>query len=86
MGAYTMVADRRRAITLAITVASPGDLVLIAGKGHEDYQIVGKKKHHLDDREEALRALASAKRRVAGARRGEEVQEIAKRSGCATRG
>ena len=35
----------------------PGDVLLIAGKGHEDYQIIGREKHHLDDREEALKAL-----------------------------
>jgi UDP-N-acetylmuramoyl-L-alanyl-D-glutamate--2,6-diaminopimelate ligase len=49
--------DRRAAIALAIGLARPGDLVLIAGKGHEDYQIVGTEKHHLDDREEVRRVL-----------------------------
>ncbi len=50
-------ADRRKAIDLAIGLARPGDVVLLAGKGHEDYQIVGTTKHHFDDREEARRAL-----------------------------
>ncbi|HEX9656587.1 MAG TPA: UDP-N-acetylmuramoyl-L-alanyl-D-glutamate--2,6-diaminopimelate ligase [Bacteroidota bacterium] len=44
--------DRRKAIKHALTLASDGDIVLIAGKGHEDYQVVGTEKHHLDDREE----------------------------------
>jgi UDP-N-acetylmuramoyl-L-alanyl-D-glutamate--2,6-diaminopimelate ligase len=48
-----MVADRREAIEAAIREAKPGDMVLIAGKGHEDYQIVGTTKHHFDDREVA---------------------------------
>ncbi len=55
---FTVVADRRAAIRLAATVARPGDLVLLAGKGHEDYQIIGTTKHHFDDREEAARAFA----------------------------
>jgi UDP-N-acetylmuramyl-tripeptide synthetase len=49
--------DRRAAIRLAIALARPGDTVLIAGKGHEDYQIVGESRLHFDDREEAARAL-----------------------------
>lgn len=43
--------DRRRAITGALSMARRGDVVLIAGKGHEDYQIIGKTKHHFSDRE-----------------------------------
>jgi UDP-N-acetylmuramoyl-L-alanyl-D-glutamate--2,6-diaminopimelate ligase len=50
---YVVDADRRRAIGMAIGAASPGDLVLIAGKGHEDYQILGTTKIHFDDREVA---------------------------------
>ena len=53
--------DRRAAIDLALGRTRPGDLVLIAGKGHEDYQIVGTEKRHFDDREEVRRVL----RRVA---------------------
>ena len=49
--------DRRIAIRAAIAEATPGDVVLIAGKGHEDYQILGKKKIHFDDREEAAEAV-----------------------------
>jgi len=45
--------DRRKAIALAIAQARSGDIVLIAGKGHEDYQILGTTKHHFDDREVA---------------------------------
>ncbi len=43
--------DRRRAITNALSMARSGDIVLLAGKGHEDYQIIGKTKHHFSDRE-----------------------------------
>ena len=43
----------------AAAAAAPGDVLLIAGKGHEDYQIVGTTKHHFDDREEAAAALAA---------------------------
>ena len=49
--------DRALAIAQAISEARPGDLVLIAGKGHEDYQILGTEKVHFDDREEAEKAL-----------------------------
>ncbi len=54
---FVIEADRRRAITLAIEAARPGDTVLIAGKGHEPYQIVGKTKFAFDDRVEVKRAL-----------------------------
>lgn len=52
--------DRRAAIFSAVGDAKPGDVVLIAGKGHEDYQIVGKTKHHFDDVETAIEAAAAA--------------------------
>jgi UDP-N-acetylmuramoyl-L-alanyl-D-glutamate--2,6-diaminopimelate ligase len=50
--------DRRAAIRLATGMAASGDVVLIAGKGHEDYQIVGTIKSHFDDREEAAAGFA----------------------------
>jgi UDP-N-acetylmuramoyl-L-alanyl-D-glutamate--2,6-diaminopimelate ligase len=51
--------DRRAAIELALSAAAEGDCVLIAGKGHEDYQIVGTTKSHFDDREEVRRVLGA---------------------------
>ncbi len=45
-------ADRRTAIAKACKIASEGDLILVAGKGHEDYQIIGTEKEHLSDAEE----------------------------------
>jgi UDP-N-acetylmuramoyl-L-alanyl-D-glutamate--2,6-diaminopimelate ligase len=54
---YVIVPDRREAIALALQCAGLGDAVLIAGKGHEDYQIVGTEKRPFDDRVEARRAL-----------------------------
>jgi UDP-N-acetylmuramoyl-L-alanyl-D-glutamate--2,6-diaminopimelate ligase len=53
-----VVCDRAEAIRAAIVQAQPGDCVLIAGKGHEDYQILGTEKIHFDDREQAREALA----------------------------
>ena len=54
---YMVEADRKAAIALAISLAKPGDTVLIAGKGHETYQDQGGKKTHFDDLEEARKAL-----------------------------
>jgi len=54
---YLIMPDRREAIRLAVQLAAPGDGVLIAGKGHEDYQIIGQERRHFDDREEVQEAL-----------------------------
>jgi UDP-N-acetylmuramoyl-L-alanyl-D-glutamate--2,6-diaminopimelate ligase len=55
---FVMLENRREAIRLAVGLARPGDVVLLAGKGHEDYQIIGALRQHFDDREEARLALA----------------------------
>ena len=54
---YEIIEDREKAIHHAISLAKPGNIVLIAGKGHEDYQIIGTVKRHFDDREVARKAL-----------------------------
>ena len=54
---YAVISDRREAIAAACSLAAPGDTVLIAGKGHENYQIVGATKHFFDDRLEAANGL-----------------------------
>jgi UDP-N-acetylmuramoyl-L-alanyl-D-glutamate--2,6-diaminopimelate ligase len=53
------VADRREGIRLALSMARPGDMVLIAGKGHETYQVIGSARSHFDDREEVEHYIAS---------------------------
>jgi UDP-N-acetylmuramoyl-L-alanyl-D-glutamate--2,6-diaminopimelate ligase len=58
-GAYEIEVDRRRAIARAIELAEPGDSVLIAGKGHEDYQIFADRTIHFDDREVARQELGA---------------------------
>lgn len=60
-GRYTIMPDRRKAIKSALLMAEKGDLVVIAGKGHEDYQIIGQQKFHFDDREEAIKVLNQLK-------------------------
>jgi UDP-N-acetylmuramyl-tripeptide synthetase len=55
--AFATEPDRRRAIEAGIRAAQRGDMVLIAGKGHETYQVIGKRTIHFDDREEAARVL-----------------------------
>ena len=56
-GKYVIEPDRAKAIQLAIDEARAGDIVLLAGKGHEDYQIFADRTIHFDDREEARKAL-----------------------------
>ena len=48
---YTCITDRREAIYAAVKMAEPGDIVLFAGKGHEDYQLIEGKKVHFVERE-----------------------------------
>jgi UDP-N-acetylmuramoyl-L-alanyl-D-glutamate--2,6-diaminopimelate ligase len=55
--AYTTVVDRRQAITQAMDMARPQDTVVIAGKGHEDYQIIGCTRLYFDDREVVRQVL-----------------------------
>ena len=62
---YTIVAARRAAIALAVSVADDSDIVLVAGKGHEDYQIIGTRKFPFDDRVVVKEALTA--RRKGGA-------------------
>ncbi|MFZ1699577.1 MAG: UDP-N-acetylmuramoyl-L-alanyl-D-glutamate--2,6-diaminopimelate ligase [Pyrinomonadaceae bacterium] len=54
---YQIISDRREAIYKAVAMANAEDVVIIAGKGHENYQIVGGDKFHFDDREVAIDAL-----------------------------
>lgn len=58
---YKVVMDRKEAIKEAIESAKKGDVILIAGKGHENYQILGTVKHHFDDKEVAREVLDSLK-------------------------
>ena len=65
---YYSISDRREAIYRAVEAARSNDVVIIAGKGHENYQLVNGNKFHFDDREVALEALT---------RRSEESQPFA---------
>ena len=56
---YLRITDRREAIRTAAMLAHAGDIIVVAGKGHEDYQIIGTTKHHFDDREEVRAAFAT---------------------------
>jgi UDP-N-acetylmuramoyl-L-alanyl-D-glutamate--2,6-diaminopimelate ligase len=60
---FVTIPDRAQAISLAVETLHPGDLLLVAGKGHEDYQIIGRERIHFDDREELRRALARRERK-----------------------
>ena len=54
---YKIIVDRKEAIKQALLMAKEKDVVLIAGKGHENYQIIGRNKIHFDDKETALEIL-----------------------------
>ena len=57
MKKVVVIADRHEAIKTAVMLANKGDVILVAGKGHEDYQIIKGVKHHFDDREELRNAF-----------------------------
>jgi UDP-N-acetylmuramoyl-L-alanyl-D-glutamate--2,6-diaminopimelate ligase len=56
---YLVIPDRRSAIRFAVALLQPNDVLLVAGKGHEDYQILGTERIHFDDREELRNAFAA---------------------------
>jgi UDP-N-acetylmuramoyl-L-alanyl-D-glutamate--2,6-diaminopimelate ligase len=58
---YVKVVDRRKGIRLAIRLARAGDVVVVAGKGHEDYQVIGRERFPFDDRHEIKEALKNAR-------------------------
>jgi UDP-N-acetylmuramoyl-L-alanyl-D-glutamate--2,6-diaminopimelate ligase len=57
---YVKVVERRKAIRLAANLAQAGDVILVAGKGHEDYQVIGRERFPFDDRHEIREALKAA--------------------------
>ena len=59
---WLRIVDRAEAIRTAVMMSRPGDLILVAGKGHETYQIVGDEKHHFDDREELRKSFETLSR------------------------
>ncbi len=59
-GSYLLMLDRRAAIEEAVRLMEPGDILLIAGKGHEDYQIIGREKRPFDDRQIVAQAMRQA--------------------------
>ena len=59
--AHEAVIDRREAVKRAVEIAQDGDVIVIAGKGHENYQIIGRTKYPMDDRELVKFALEATK-------------------------
>ncbi len=60
-GEYVAIIDRQEAVDYAVSVAKPGDIIVLAGKGHEDYQIIKGVKYHMDEEELVLNALSKIK-------------------------
>ena len=60
-GRLTVVVDRAEAIAVTVANAKAGDILVVAGKGHEDYQEINGKRHHFDDREQVQQSLAGWK-------------------------
>ena len=60
-GKYVEIADRKEAIRYAIANGQPGDVIVLAGKGHEDYQEINGVKHHMDERELIAEVLEELK-------------------------
>ena len=56
-GEYAVIVDRREAIAHALDSAKPGDVIILAGKGQETYQIIGKEKFDFDERAEVWKHL-----------------------------
>ena len=61
-GEYIVMEDRRKAIRYAMDIAQKDDIIILAGKGHETYQDVGGRKHHLDEREEVAAHLSEMRK------------------------
>ena len=59
---HKIICDRAEAIKWAIDKHMPNDVILLAGKGHEDYQVVGTEKHHMDEREIVAEHIEKRKR------------------------
>ena len=60
-GEYVTIPDRKEAIRYCMENAKDGDIIVLAGKGHEDYQIIGREKIHFDDVEEVEKAFDGGK-------------------------
>ncbi len=77
---YIVIHDRRAAIAMAVELASPGDIIVVAGKGHEDYQEIKGERHHFSDREVLEEAIRRSLERHA--RRGHRSKRSSRARTC----